>query len=200
LEFDPGMTGTFTADEVTRPLLSALDDPNRFAAAHFLLTVHHHKLSYPSQAIIYGDSRFARDPATTGNGAERGPFVTTYNGLRIELVVPPPGADLAAHLKFSDRRGPYGAACLARADPSQIPALREQWHRRLDVPIASAPHWSILVATALPPLLWAARRARRAWVRARRIRAGLCMNCGFDLCATPQRCPECGTGTAAARR
>jgi hypothetical protein len=53
----------------------------------------------------------------------------------------------------------------------------------------TCPHWIVVVATAAPPLvcleLWRVRR--------RRARAGLCPKCGYDLRATPDRCPECGT-------
>ena len=52
--------------------------------------------------------------------------------------------------------------------------------------------WWMLTLTGLPlPLAAALRRAR-----ARRPPAGLCPSCGYDLRATPARCPECGASPA----
>jgi hypothetical protein len=52
-----------------------------------------------------------------------------------------------------------------------------------------APRWA---GFALLPLAAGVRLARRRR-RARRLNTGCCIASGYDLRATPDRCPECGT-------
>jgi hypothetical protein len=50
------------------------------------------------------------------------------------------------------------------------------------------PYWFIVLLTALGPVMvW---RRRRQTLRRRQV--GQCPGCGYDLRATPDRCPECG--------
>jgi hypothetical protein len=52
------------------------------------------------------------------------------------------------------------------------------------------PTWAGIAALLLPMGLWAIL----GWRQRRRIKAGCCVNCGYDLRASPERCPECGKG------
>jgi hypothetical protein len=64
------------------------------------------------------------------------------------------------------------------------------------------PGWAFVLGFAVLPTVVVTRRLAAAR-RRRRARLGCCPACGYDLRATPDRCPECGTpapanGTAAA--
>ena len=61
---------------------------------------------------------------------------------------------------------------------------------RLDDAYVSLPFWSLAALTGFPFLLSAMTFRRRC--RAARRSKGLCVHCGYDLRATPTRCPECG--------
>jgi len=76
-------------------------------------------------------------------------------------------------------------------------------HRLGDVPgqplvnwFLIIPPWFLVPGTAALPLLWSANRTARLLVHRYRLRLGLCLHCGYDLRASNDRCPECGSPTA----
>jgi hypothetical protein len=52
-------------------------------------------------------------------------------------------------------------------------------------------YWLLIVTTLIIPSGWIVARFWRR--RKSQAQSGLCPNCGYDLRATPDRCPECGT-------
>ena len=57
------------------------------------------------------------------------------------------------------------------------------------------PWWAPTLLFAIAPAFWLAHYRRHR----RRTRAGLCPKCGYDLRASSERCPECGTAIDARR-
>jgi hypothetical protein len=56
----------------------------------------------------------------------------------------------------------------------------------MDLRVIVVPHWVLGIVFAIP-VAW------RWWPRRGKV-AGVCAGCGYDLRATPERCPECGRG------
>lgn len=184
--------------QVERPLLAALEDPDRFVAAHMLLGRH---------AFCRGDLTFGFGPMPgmvqlmPSPSIGGPPVVQDYKGLRLtfkrhkqEWPALPIDADVAGGDSVVMALG----ACDAVVDPAQFPALREEWHRRLDVAVFSVRLGSITAATLVLPASWLVARFVGRARRRSRSRRGLCPNCSYDLRASPERCPECGTAVVKA--
>ncbi len=58
---------------------------------------------------------------------------------------------------------------------------------------AFVPYWLPTLASAVLPTAWLIDARRRK----HRLKHGLCLTCGYDLRASKDRCPECGTPMAA---
>src|SRR5258706_8630348 len=59
------------------------------------------------------------------------------------------------------------------------------------------PLWAIAALLAIAPSFWLVGVYRRQRLAVIRRRQGKCAACGYDLRASPQRCPECGRATDA---
>ena len=60
-----------------------------------------------------------------------------------------------------------------------------------ELKVVEIPYAVLFSGAAMLPAL----RSGRAWFRRRAAGSGVCPTCGYDLRATPDRCPECGTKT-----
>jgi hypothetical protein len=111
-----------------------------------------------------------------------------------------PDDELACLWQVEDQCGPTGSGGFgyrSKAVPSGI-KIESKYLRGGDYLINVAPlverrvltvpHWSVVLAGAVLPVTRLAAVAGRR----RRRRLGLCPACGYDLRATPDRCPECG--------
>lgn len=61
------------------------------------------------------------------------------------------------------------------------------WSDNYQYTVIEFPFWALALTTVVVPVLFIFRRSKT------QNRAGICGSCGYDLRATPDKCPECGT-------
>ncbi|HEY2588940.1 MAG TPA: hypothetical protein VGI81_24565 [Tepidisphaeraceae bacterium] len=78
-----------------------------------------------------------------------------------------------------------------RSDTTFVPRIGSFPPSRLTQRAFDVPYWTIMCA-AFIPVGAAVMFLLRRWARRRKLKSGHCPQCGYDLRATPTRCPECG--------
>ena len=73
--------------------------------------------------------------------------------------------------------------------PVIVPPMASEPSIRTDQKSLIVPAWLVELLALLLPICWVAKFCRKR----RRMRLGLCFRCGYDLRATKEQCPECGT-------
>jgi hypothetical protein len=84
------------------------------------------------------------------------------------------------NLKTSSKQPRFGFKYASFENFRPTPTPSSAWGFELVVPL-----WAVFLWLAALP-------AWRGWRARRRYGAGMCQRCGYDLRATPGRCPECG--------
>jgi hypothetical protein len=100
---------------------------------------------------------------------------------------------------FIDQHPKPTTAELDRMNELNAQAMRlvDEQKRRATALLAGPAYYTTYksagMIAAVLPVLWVFRRSFVRVRESRRRASGLCISCGYDLRATPERCPECGT-------
>ena len=98
----------------------------------------------------------------------------------------------AARVPLRPRRGAAGGPRLLQHAGTVVQPVHSQSGN--EVRFLAVPLWGPAALSAILPAVWISRRVRTR----RRRRLGSCPDCGYDLRATRDRCPECGAVPAGA--
>ena len=124
-------------------------------------------------------------PAVARHMAEPYPFGIGWKWL---VGQPADGLEFFEPESFWTRLG-FGFHAMRKADiaPSPMSGIVASYDRtRVQIPI-----WLAVALAGIPS--WGLVRAIKHRLRKhRRLAANLCLDCGYDMRATPERCPECG--------
>ena len=152
---------------------------------------------WPAVVVVWASSYVRSIEGRAAVGDHKFHLASDLGVLTVEWSVSPvrltPSYSLRAAPAGSTREGQDWRSSLFDWGVDYDELLPRRWTNRL----ISVPYWGVLAALAASRLPSGIRRyaAHRA-----RTRRGLCAVCGYDLRATPDRCPECGTVASVSTR
>ena len=139
------------------------------------------------QATPHGFSISSNDGGVTFGRRE-------YNGLSLDDTVLHYYSARVSRFGYGIRR--WAFAGFIRGDvPSSMGEVPLAYTFRDDY--WTVPYWILFLATFVVSSI-SARARYRQWIARSRSRRGECTSCGYDMRASPSRCPECGKSVAAA--
>ena len=161
----PGYTLSRMSGVSDLPFLRALDGPRKFLAADILLTQRHSSRGASTRIS------FPLDGA---------PHAQSYTTLLLKLKRPVPANGVApVPIRLED----------LAINVQDLPEIRDRWHAGLDVTLLTIDIWWVVGVALVLPLLFIAKFVQRR----RRLLSGHCLRCNYDLRASTDVCPECGT-------
>jgi hypothetical protein len=130
--------------------------------------------------VLWAQSGWFHDQVSIVQTKDRTLAIQSYGGRVTVWYAGPPGAAGARPVYERSTRTPPGGGSrfVHGSGGRRQPFTTWFWF----------PHWALLPPLMVLPIygVWLRSRVRR------RAAAGLCPLCGYDLRATPDRCPECG--------
>jgi hypothetical protein len=181
---DTELGGERLGDAISK--LLAFNDQLRFHVDENLIVITTARdLNQPVATRIYD----VRDLVKMNVAAPSKEVFASELAARIDWEVPLP-ADAASHRAS---REIAGQVIVHRSLQDQIRVAHlldmMRWRRRIAFPFMIRAALLMLLSVIAALVL----RARLLSRRSRMLQAGCCKHCGYDLRATPDRCPECGT-------
>jgi hypothetical protein len=168
-DFFHNRVGPGSLDDAFAPLLDGLENKETFVRAHVALTE-----TYGTESQVTFEMPWIRKNENC---------IAKVDGLRVTLH---------SHRRSVEKGERAFHLASASVDPTQLAFIRDQWHRRLDEPRISLSYGTVVSLLAIAPFVLISGRLFRL-IRGRVSSASRrCEQCGYDLRATPDRCPECG--------